>query len=288
MTTNNEQLFQIRKAAWLEAIRLCKGATNLAKLIDVDPSTISYWLNKPTRKIPCDKGIAVEKFTKVKTYRLMPEQTVVNEYLMQISSGSKNNLIFQNLFINQILITNLPDPHKLPPNRHIIIDTECTLIYGATKLYELQKKQQITTDVIIVDLNTLLFKQGVLNELSNEFTIIEKAAIGLHLKRLIGNRQGQRSDLAKSEKTAINTKNLSSLMSNWSEVTGITDQLVVKMLGFESRTTYVRVNKVYLNGCQELIDAVENKQIAISRAANIAKLAKNQQSQFINLKKGEP
>lgn len=280
-----EQYFKIRKEAWLDAIRLCGGEKKLGKLIGVKQSTISDWINKPTREIPFDKVILVEKFTKVKTYRLMPEKIAVNEYLTQIRSSNKNNLIFHNLLLKQILITNLPDPHTLPPNRYIIIDTKCTLVYGATKLNELQKKQQPTTDVIILDLKTLLLKQGVLDEFSNEFTLIEKAAIGLHLKRLIGNRKGRRIGLANLIKPVINTKNLLLNRRNCSQLTGKTDKLVAKMLGFESRDTYMRVNKVYLNGCQELMNAAENKQIAISRAANIAKLAKNQQSQFINLKK---
>ena len=98
-------------------------------------------------------------------------------------------------------------------------------------------------------------KFGTVNsikDLLSKFTTTELMAIGCSLGKLLENRQGQRNDLGlKQSKTQINSNNLGSLSTIWYEVTGRTD----------------------------------DKQISIARAATIAKLSKDQQHNFIQLKK---
>ena len=283
LITPNEA--KTRTLAWLEAVRICGGEKKLGMLIEVKQSTISTWINQPSRNIPLDKALLTEEITKIGIDRLLPNLKRVNAYLKK--RNEPNKLISQELLTNKILITDaiyLPYPK---PDRHIIIDTGCNLIAGLIELQQLQKNNQDKANVIILDLIGLLLGTYSLDGIINKLLISERIAIGLRLKKLLGDRQGQRTDLIKSSKTQINHDNQSPLNTIWHQVSGKTAALIAKIIGFASQNTYIRAEQVYFNGCQELINALDQKQIFIARAATIAKFSKDQQPKFMQLKKGE-
>ena len=273
---------KIRKAAWLEAVRFFGSEKELGIFLEVEQSAISKWINKPKRSIPYDKALAVEQKTRISIDRLSPNNPI-NKYLNE--RGSANKLILSEMLTDQILITDLPYLTFQKPDHHIIISTNGMLISGLAELqaYKVAKTNQIK--VIILDLEGLLLGVNSIKEILSKFTTTELMAIGCSLGKLLENRQGQRNDLSlKQSKTQINSNNLGSLSTIWYEVTGRTDNKIAKILGF-SKGSYLRAKQVYLNGSEELINALDNKQISIARAATIAKLSKNQQHNFIQLKK---
>jgi DNA-binding transcriptional regulator YdaS (Cro superfamily) len=273
---------KIRKAAWLEAVRFFGSEKELGIFLEVEQSAISKWINKPKRSIPYDKALAVEQKTRISIDRLSPNNPI-NKYLNE--RGSANKLILSEMLIDQILITDLPYLTFHKPDHHIIISTNGMLISGSVELQAYKATKINKIKVIILDLEGLLLGVNSIKDILSKFTTTELIAIGCSLEKLLENRQGQRNDLSlKQSKTQINSNNLGSLSTIWYEVTGRTDNKIAKILGL-SKGSYLRAKQVYLNGSEELINALDDKQISIARAATIAKLPKDQQHNFIQLKK---
>ena len=273
---------KIRKAAWLEAVRFFGSEKELGIFLEVEQSAISKWINKPKRSIPYDKALAVEQKTRISIDRLSPNNPI-NKYLNE--RGSANKLILSEMLTDQILITDLPYLTFHKPDHHIIISTNGMLISGSVELQAYKATKINKIKVIILDLEGLLLGVNSIKDILSKFTTTELIAIGCILEKLLENRQGQRNDLSlKQSKTQINSNNLGSLRTIWYEVTGRTDNKIAKILVF-SKGSYLRAKQVYLNGSEELINALDDKQISIARAATIAKLSKDQQHNFIQLKK---
>jgi DNA-binding transcriptional regulator YdaS (Cro superfamily) len=276
--------YKIRKKAWNNAIDYCGGEKQLAKLLGVHRTTVNRWSNYPEQNFPYNIGLLLEQITRIPVAKLKPYETKVNNYLQH--RNIDHNFILQDLLINKIVILDvkyLPYPQ---PDRKIIVDSEFNLISGLIELQELTKTNTQQTNVIILDLKKLLQKLSVIDQINYQFTVMEKIAIGVHANRLLGSRQGQRNDL-KSKKLCEqpNYEKLLSLRSPGSQVVGKTDEFIAKFLGLGSQRNYHRFKKVYFNGCQELITALEQRIIYITDAANIAKLPKDQQQELLLITK---
>lgn len=274
--------YKIRKKAWNNAIDYCGGEKQLAKLLGVHRTTVNRWSNYPKQDVPLEMAISIEEITGVGAEKLTPEKVNLHNYLHQ--KNINNNFRLQELFINKIVI---PDLKYLPypqPDRQIIVDSEFNLISGLIKLQELARTNIKQTTVIILNLKEVLQKSCIIDQINCQFTMIEKIAIGVHVNRLFGSRQGKRGDLKKLAKK-INNEKLLSLGDICPQVTGKTDDFIAKFLGLDNYKNYMRAKKVYFNGCQELITALKNETIAISKAANIAKLPKDQQQELLLITK---
>lgn len=239
---------EIRKLAWLEAVKFFGNQRKLAVFVGVEQSTINKWINKPKRSIYYDKVLLVAQKTKISIDRLLPNNPMNKHFINGI-----NKLPLQDLFINKIIVTNSRYiPYKIP-NRHIITSSNGLLISGLAELKSLKNANILKTQGIILNLEGLLLGLICIEDLLPEFIFSEIMEIGCVLRQLLVNAQ----------------------------IEGNHDQIIAKFIGM-SHELYCISRQIFINGSQELIKALNNKQISIARAATIAKFAKNEQTKFIH------
>jgi DNA-binding transcriptional regulator YdaS (Cro superfamily) len=112
------------------------------------------------------------------------------------------------------------------------------------------------------------FKEDGFNDrAAPELSISERVYIGMQLEKMLGKRQGARSDLKESG-------------SKCAQVKGKTTALVAKEAGFSSRDTYLRAKKVVEKGIKDVIESMDKKLISIASAAAMAGLPAEEQ-QFL-------
>ena len=273
---------EIRTLALLHAVRLYGSEEALSILIKVERSVISKWINIPTRKIPYKKALLIEKRTEIDIERILTgeDDKEIIEYLKE--RGAANKLMLRDILINNILIIDPPLLLYETPDRPIIIGTDSMLISGLAKLKTYKKSAVNKIKVLILDLESLLLGIKTMEDLNTKLLISERIAVGLRLKQLLGNRQGERNDLgSRPSKNQINSNNHPLPSSICYKVTGRTEDQIAKIIGFASKDTYIRAKQVCLYGSQELILALDHKLISITKATTIAKLPKDQQHQTI-------
>jgi hypothetical protein len=106
--------------------------------------------------------------------------------------------------------------------------------------------------------SSIVAGEHVENEIRKDFTVSERVAIGQTIEKELGNRRGQRTDRG--------------LPENFPEVERgrETRQIVARRAGFGNETTYRQAKQVVASGVPELVEAVDNSEIAVSAAAKIA------------------
>ncbi|WP_084398268.1 ParB N-terminal domain-containing protein [Henriciella aquimarina] len=121
----------------------------------------------------------------------------------------------------------------------------------------------------IVNVTSIIEGEHDENEVRKDFTISERVAIGEAVERMLGERQGQRTD---------------QLRVNCAEVPqGRNRDLAAKGSGFGSGTTYERAKSVIESAVPELIGKMDDEEISISAAATIAAQPKEVQAEVIQL-----
>jgi len=123
-------------------------------------------------------------------------------------------------------------------------------------------------DCRVVDVTSIIEGEHAENEMRKAFTVSERESIGRAIEAEIGNRQGQRTD---------------KLPENFPEVQGKeTRQIAAEKAGFGNETTFRQAKKVVSDGIPKLIEQVDAGEIAVSRAAQIAKLPPEEQEEVIS------
>jgi hypothetical protein len=122
----------------------------------------------------------------------------------------------------------------------------------------------------VVRVTSLLKGERDENEVRKDFTISERVAIGKALELQIGNRKGQRTDLAPRE--------------NFPEVDSCpgerTSETAARFAGFGNRKTYEQANCVIEQGALELVEAVDKKFISVSLAKKMLALPAEEQARI--------
>jgi ParB-like chromosome segregation protein Spo0J len=120
---------------------------------------------------------------------------------------------------------------------------------------------------VIVEANTkldeLLFERDE-NDTHKPFNPIEAASLGKEIEEELGNRRGQRTDLA----------------PNGARL-GKTTEIAAEAVGFESEQAYRRAKTVVEHGAKELQDAVSDGTVSVSDAAAVAEAPKADQKQAV-------
>ena len=266
--SHTQNSHEIRTVALLRAVRFCGSMKSLGNKIKTERSVINKWINYPTRKIPYNKAILIEKITGITVENLLPEEQEANEYFRK---GAADKLVLRYILINNILINDLTHPNYKKSNNQIIIGTDCVLISGLTELNKYKAAKLNQVPALIIDLEGLFLGKILLKDISNNLLISERIAIGLRLEQLVGNRQGQRNDLVFKNK-ANNSLQLSGICC---EVNGRSDDKIANIIDFSTRS-YNRAKKVYLHSLPEVIAELDQKNISIFGAFYNSKLAKNQ------------
>ena len=250
----------IRTIALLEGVRLYGSATNFCSAIKINLSSLSKWLKDPSINISYDIALKIEKETQISIERLVPDKKEINAYLKE---RMLNTLMLQKIYKSIIITTGSISLPFLQSNRFIIIGTDGILISGLAILNAHSESQ---VKALVLDLTSLITEKRSIAFLLHRLLISERIAIGLRIEQLIGNRQGERA-----------TKNtvIQEISGIYYQLTGRTASHAAKIIGFK-KDTYIRAKQVYLSGDQELINAVDNKTMNISKAAKLIKLAKQQ------------
>lgn len=235
-----------RTKALLHAAKLCGSQKNLGLKLKVKQSTINKWINNPEIAIPYDLLLLIEKFTKIGITRLVPELKEVNSYVKERAVTTFNLLDIPKSAIITSGSLSLP---FLQPNRNIIIGTDGVLISG---LATLNLTVASKVPALVLDLIAIIKKHQTLDDIINQLLISERIAISLRLAQIIGNRQGQKND---------------------QQIIGRTDNFVANISHF-SKNTYIRGKQVYLSHNEQLIDAINNKQMEIATAIRLVKTVK--------------
>jgi hypothetical protein len=108
----------------------------------------------------------------------------------------------------------------------------------------------------IVDLPSIVAGEYAENEIRKDFTPSERVAIARRLEGMLGNRQGQRTDLK--------------LPDHGPEVGTETRDLAAQLAGFGSGKAYERARRVVNEGAPELAAAMDSGKASVTAAATLA------------------
>lgn len=178
-----------------------------------------------------------------------------------------------------VLVSRIQLPAALAKNqtgyihRPPCINEDYTLIFGVNAVHRYQRKNKKTIPCWKLSLEKLAEGEYLTEYLTKSFLISELAAIGIAVEDFLGDRRGQRTDLVKQPLK----DDAKQLRENFPQVNikqGIkTRDFVATLLGFNNSKTYEHAKKVLLSGEFTLIEQMDQKKLAISRAAHLAKLS---------------
>ncbi|MEO5363850.1 MAG: ParB N-terminal domain-containing protein [Magnetococcus sp. DMHC-8] len=147
------------------------------------------------------------------------------------------------------------------------VDSRMNLVFGQRRLEACRSLGWESIPVRLIDAPAILAENDE-NEVRKEFTPSERVAIGKTIEELLGNRQGQRTDV-----------DVAGLPQNFAEVKAgqETRAVAAQMAGFGNAETYRQAKAVVANGSPKLVEAMDRGEVSISAAATLSKLPQEQQ-----------
>jgi DNA-binding transcriptional regulator YdaS (Cro superfamily) len=253
----------------LTASRLLGSQKALAKVIGAKPTQLNAWINMGI-EIPFEYAIAIEQatggrvtaealspFKNRAAYRsavLLPVTTLpIREIHIKHQMAPQNRR--ENTLMSQ-LINEMQQQELLRP---IAVDSNQQLIFGELRLKACQYQHKPTIACWRLNLSTLLQTLEQLEAIRSQFTISERAALGIALENCIGHRHGGNRRYTQVQNSALEPG------------TKLRDHLANK-LGFGSHFTYEQAKKIYRCHMHELIQAVDKGRVAISTAVYLIEL----------------
>ncbi|WP_347251568.1 YdaS family helix-turn-helix protein [Legionella sp.] len=268
-------------SALLKAIGIIGSRRRLAKAIGTTPEVINGWLNCGIQ-VPLQYAFEIQCVTsgEVAWTEISPKHAhykkrwagfsiLTDSHTIQVRHVALSCIKHQSSTkpLPQTLYALFEDIKQNGLMHPICISTDYELIFGAKRLHvyeSLGKKTIPAWGISLVDLMSDMYSRAQLCQI---FTLSERILIGLTIEKLLGNRQGRPKN------------NL--IRENFPEIKGRTDELIAEILNVGNRKTYQQAKKICQWGCQELIETLDQQQIAISSAALLAQLPKNQQKQIL-------
>jgi N6-adenosine-specific RNA methylase IME4/ParB-like chromosome segregation protein Spo0J len=141
------------------------------------------------------------------------------------------------------------------------------LVFGQRRLLAFQHLGRTSIPARVIDVPALVLAEHAENEIRKDFTASERVEIGKAIEAELGNRQGQRTDLANAGQGSLLADEL---RKNFCEVTKRTDQVAAEKAGFGNETTYRQAKAVTEHATPELVEAMDLGKVAISTAAKLA------------------
>ena len=147
------------------------------------------------------------------------------------------------------------------------VDSQMNLVFGQRRLEACRSLGWDSIPTRVIDAPAILAENDE-NEVRKDFTPSERVAIGKAIEELLGNRQGQRTDV-----------DAAGLPQNFAEVKAgqETRAVAAQRAGFGNAETYRQAKAVVANGTSELVDAMDRGDVSISAAATLSKLPQEQQ-----------
>lgn len=266
----------------LKACRIIGSQGKLAKKIGVKLTRLNAWINMSVN-IPYEYALAIEQATEgairveelspqkariANTHQLRPNHTLYGQiqqvpissikYLQECSDGLKNI----RRLVGEIL------EHELL--RPIAVDSNYQLIFGGLQLCACKLIRKNSIAGWILNTQNLFEKTPPVDILNANFTIIERAAIGIAFENL--------NNYSANTKCIYTQK----LISEQGEKI---EDVIAEKLGFSDQFIYEQAKKIYKCNMYELIRAVEIGRIPISAAIEIIDLPIEQQKLTLNCSK---
>ena len=166
------------------------------------------------------------------------------------------------------------------------------LVFGERRLTACFALGWAEIDARVVDVPSIVEGEFSENELRKQFTPSERLSIAEAVDRVVGRRQGTRTDIVnfsdkKKQRLSLVQNDASGnepdrskeLPANWPEVEDGKESrdAVAKLAGFSSTQQMRRTAKVVEDGAPELIAALDAGEVAYSKAADLANLTKPEQ-----------
>ncbi|MEH3109028.1 MAG: ParB N-terminal domain-containing protein [Agrobacterium cavarae] len=170
------------------------------------------------------------------------------------------------------LMKNISELGLLQP---IGITKDNVLVFGERRLTACFALGWSEIDARVVDVPSIVEGEFSENELRKQFTPSERVAIAEAVERVIGRRQGTRTDIVSLQEKRSERQ----LVANRPQVPPSTKtrDTVANIAGFKNAKQMERAAKVVGDGAPELIAALDKGEVAYSKAAEIANLTKPEQ-----------
>jgi DNA-binding transcriptional regulator YdaS (Cro superfamily) len=268
-------------AGLLRAIAIKGSMRNLSKDIGATPDAMNAWLNRGVN-VPLEYAIEIERVTKgeVTWQKVAPHLAhFAKRWSGYFITGQEFSLHTVNVALSRITHTcripeltqslaDLVDDIKHHGLKHpICVDSDNSLVFGEKRLHSYELLNKKTIPAWRLSLFDLINEKYNKDELHHTFVLSERVAISLAIESALGNRQGQRTDRL--------------LRQNVVEVIGRTDDFIANLLKFGNRQTYKHAKKIFQFGSDELIDAVDQGQVAISAAVLLLQLPFAKQKEIL-------
>ncbi|MBF0400748.1 MAG: ParB N-terminal domain-containing protein [Magnetococcales bacterium] len=151
------------------------------------------------------------------------------------------------------------------------VDSQMNLVFGQRRLEACRSLEWENISARVIDVPSLLAERDE-NEVRKNFTISERVAIGLAVEKLLGDRRGQRTDIADSEHV-VNCPHV--------EPGQKTREVAAREAGFENETVFRRARHVTEHGTPELVSAMDKGDVSVSAASVLARLPQEEQQSVL-------
>ncbi len=265
----------------LKAIMIRGSRRILSKELGVSPQVINSWLNRRVN-IPLQYALEIERLTEgeITWQSLTPYLKDTATLWKESKHPIANTFTIRRMHVpvSQIKHTcQLLAPTELLQDlcndidrnglKNPICMMDDDLVFGEKRLHAFEILGKETIPVWRLFLPDLINGNYNKDELCRRFALSERVAISLSTKKLLKKYKEQPND--------------SSHQQNFIKITGGTDDFIANSLNFGNRETYNQAKKVFEFGSPELIDAVDQKRVAVSSATLLMKLPFSEQSQIL-------
>ena len=157
----------------------------------------------------------------------------------------------------------------------IVVDTDRTLVAGQRRLEACRRLglDAIAATVVDLDDTRSLIAERDENETAKPFTVSERVAIGRAIEERLGERRGSNQYQARSE----HPHNSAEAPPTGTE----TRDIAAERAGFGSHFTYRQAKAIVESGSPELVEAVDEGEVSVSAAAEIARQPHDEQREIV-------
>ena len=155
-----------------------------------------------------------------------------------------------------------------------IVDSNLRLIDGERRIRAHQLLGRDTIDVRIIDVPSLLRAEHDANAFAKAWTVSERVAIAKAIEDEVRERAERRM--------LAGVRNEGDPVGNCPQgEQGKSRDEIAERSGFTSATTYERARKAVTQGTPELVEAMDRGEVAVSTAAIVAELPKEEQKEIV-------
>lgn len=267
--------FSLKQTALLYACRVIGGRKLLARKIGATASQIGNWINRGD-KIPYHYALLIVKEARgvVSLDQLCPDMHHVNKLVTQSDQPNTHvpiNVIHYNekkFLLHKQICKRRENLNPVTLTQPILVDTDYQLLAFLDRFQAHQQAKSNLVPVIVVDVEHHLRTETQMDIITHLCVPSECVIVAEIIKERLGQRQGRPTKDKRKKKGVSGFK-------------GRSLDLVARLVGFGNRVTYSHAKYVLAHGHNELIQAMDKKQFAISMASKISRLPLLQQYRLL-------